>query len=82
MFLIIEGIYVNTGEICNLPDFLKVCTEFKLRVFLDESISIGVLGSTGRGVTEHFNVNVSLFILIRSERYLTENNTKLLSDEI
>ncbi|XP_046480511.1 serine palmitoyltransferase 1 [Neodiprion pinetum] len=55
-FLIVEGIYMNTGEICPLPDLVKLCREYKLRIFIDESISFGVLGKHGRGVTEHFGV--------------------------
>lgn len=33
--------------------------KYKLRIFLEESMSFGVLGEHGRGVTEHFGVNVS-----------------------
>ena len=35
--------------------------KYKLRVFLEESFSFGVLGATGRGVTEHFNISVSTY---------------------
>ena len=38
--------------------------KYKVRIFIDESASFGVLGHTGRGLTEHFNVPVSYFILI------------------
>lgn len=55
-FLVLEGIYINTGEICHLPEFLKLSKMYKLRVFIDESISFGVLGKTGRGVLEHFDI--------------------------
>ena len=37
--------------------------KYKVRIFIDESASFGVLGHTGRGLTEHFNVPVSYFIL-------------------
>ena len=36
--------------------------KYKVRIFIDESASFGVLGHTGRGLTEHFNVPVSYFI--------------------
>lgn len=54
-FLIIEGIYLNTGTICPLPQLLKLCKEYKLRIFIDESISFGSIGH-GKGVTEYFNI--------------------------
>lgn len=56
-FLIIEGIYFKTGTICPLPQFLKVAERCKMRIFLDETISLGVLGETGRGITEHFEID-------------------------
>ncbi|KAJ8670582.1 hypothetical protein QAD02_001841 [Eretmocerus hayati] len=55
-FLIVEGIYMNTGTICPLPDMVALCRKYKLRIFVDESISFGTLGKTGKGVTEHFGV--------------------------
>lgn len=55
-FLVLEGIYINTGEICHLPKFLMLSKMYKLRVFIDESISFGVLGRTGRGILEHFDI--------------------------
>lgn len=35
---------------------------YKLRIFLEESLSFGVLGEHGRGVTEHFGLDVSCFL--------------------
>ncbi|KAI8037628.1 serine palmitoyltransferase 1 [Drosophila gunungcola] len=56
-FLVAEGIYMNTGEICPLPELVALRQKYKLRLFLDESISFGTMGQGGRGVTEHFNVD-------------------------
>ncbi|XP_017882138.1 serine palmitoyltransferase 1 [Ceratina calcarata] len=55
-FLIVEGIYMNTGCICPLPELVALCRKYKLRIFVDESISFGTLGEHGKGVTEHFGV--------------------------
>ncbi|XP_053684750.1 serine palmitoyltransferase 1 [Sabethes cyaneus] len=56
-FLVAEAIYMNTGEICPLPQMVELRKRYKLRMFLDESISFGVLGESGRGLVEHFNVD-------------------------
>lgn len=58
-FLVAEGIYLNTGELCPLPELVELRKRYKLRLFLDESVSFGTLGKTGRGLTEHLNVDVS-----------------------
>lgn len=55
-FLVVEGIYMNTGLICPLPELVALCRKYKLRLFIDESISFGTLGDTGKGVTEFFGV--------------------------
>jgi serine palmitoyltransferase len=55
-FIIVEGIYRNTGDICPLDQVMKLRDEFFYRVILDESLSFGVLGARGRGITEHFNI--------------------------
>ncbi|CAB0005469.1 unnamed protein product, partial [Nesidiocoris tenuis] len=57
-FLVIEGIYYKTGDICPFPELMELKKKYKLRLFIDESISFGTLGQTGRGITEYFDVPV------------------------
>lgn len=56
-FLIVEGIYTNTGEMCPLNEVIKLRAKYKLRLFLDESISFGTIGKHGRGLTELLNID-------------------------
>ncbi|XP_058055288.1 serine palmitoyltransferase 1 [Anopheles bellator] len=56
-FLVAEAIYMNTGEMCPLPRLVELRSRYKLRLFLDESVSFGVLGASGRGLVEHYNVD-------------------------
>lgn len=58
-FIIVEAIYQNTGELCPLDKIVELRKRYKLRLILDESVSFGVLGTNGRGITEHMNINVS-----------------------
>lgn len=57
-FLLVEGIYAKYGDICPLPKLIELKWKYKLRIFMDESFSFGVLGKTGRGVTEHYNISM------------------------
>lgn len=41
---------------------VKLKYRYKVRIFLEESMSFGVLGEHGKGVTEHFGVNVSISV--------------------
>ncbi|XP_033019956.1 serine palmitoyltransferase 1 [Lacerta agilis] len=63
-FIVVEGLYVNTGDICPLPELVKLKYKYKVRLFLEESLSFGVLGEHGRGVTEHFGINMDDIDLI------------------
>uniref|UniRef100_A0A1B0C6M6 Uncharacterized protein n=1 Tax=Glossina palpalis gambiensis TaxID=67801 RepID=A0A1B0C6M6_9MUSC len=54
-----RGFYGTVDVHLDLEDrFMKLTAKYKLRLFLDESISFGVLGKTGRGIAEHFDVDL------------------------
>eukprot|EP00118_Oscarella_pearsei_P002334 m.10264 g.10264 ORF g.10264 m.10264 type:complete len:473 (+) comp22097_c0_seq2:29-1447(+) len=53
-FMIVEGLYMNYGDICPFPKLVELKYKYKARLFIDETVSFGVLGANGRGVTEHF----------------------------
>ncbi|CAL8109871.1 unnamed protein product [Orchesella dallaii] len=56
-FCVVEGIYTKSGTMCPLKEVTDLCKQYKVRLFVDESISFGVLGRTGRGLTEHLDVD-------------------------
>lgn len=56
-FLIVEGIYMNTGEMCPLRELVALRSKYKLRLFLDETVSFGTIGKHGRGLTEFLGVD-------------------------
>ena len=58
-FIVVEGIYQNTGEVAPLKEIVEIKNKYKFRLLVDESISFGVLGDTGRGAIEHFGVEPS-----------------------
>lgn len=58
-FIVCEGLYRITGDISPLPEIMKLKEKFCYRLILDESTSFGVMGATGRGVTEHFGLNIN-----------------------
>jgi len=51
-FLVVEGIYYQTGEVANLKEIHALKEEFCFRLLVDESFSLGVLGAHGRGACE------------------------------
>lgn len=55
-FIVVEGISQNLGDIPPLQKIIQLKEKFKYRLVLDESLSFGVLGATGRGAAEHFSL--------------------------
>lgn len=58
-FIVTEAISYNTGMLCPLKRVVELKEKYGFRLILDESFSLGVLGKTGRGATEHFDVKVT-----------------------
>lgn len=63
-YIVVEALYQNSGQIAPLDDIIKLKEKYRFRILLDESNSFGVLGSSGRGLTEHYGVPVEKLDLI------------------
>ena len=59
IFVFVEGLYSMEGTFCNLADLVSLKKKFNFRIYLDEAHSIGAVGESGRGVTEHFDIDRS-----------------------
>lgn len=57
VLICIEGLYSMDGDIPELDRFIEVARKHKALLLVDEAHSLGVLGKTGRGLAEHFNVD-------------------------
>lgn len=55
-FIVSEGLSANVGDIAPLPKLIELKKKYKYRLVLDESQSIGVLGSRGAGLTDLFDI--------------------------
>lgn len=56
VLVIVDGVYSMEGDIAPLPEIVSVTKEHGARIMLDDAHGIGVLGQTGRGTLEHFNL--------------------------
>jgi len=56
VWLITDGIFSMEGDIANLPELRKLCDEYNALLVVDDSHAHGVLGKTGRGTHEHYNM--------------------------
>ncbi|KAF2169765.1 hypothetical protein M409DRAFT_64779 [Zasmidium cellare ATCC 36951] len=64
-FIVTEGLFENTGDVVDLRNLVELKFKYKFRAILDETWSYGIMGRTGKGVTEHQHVdpnNVDMII--------------------
>ena len=58
-FIVIEGLYADSGDVAPLPEIIALKDRYKYRLMIEESFSLGTLGARGRGVCEHFGLEPS-----------------------
>lgn len=70
----------NSGQVAPLDEIIRLKEKYLFRVLLDESNSLGVLGNSGRGLTEYCNVPVCFqtFVSLISSSYERINTSFLL----
>lgn len=56
-FIVTEGLFEGDGARLDLAKVIELKRKYKFRLILDESISFGTMGPTGRGMTEYCQVD-------------------------
>ncbi|MCP3971419.1 MAG: aminotransferase class I/II-fold pyridoxal phosphate-dependent enzyme [Rhodobacteraceae bacterium] len=59
VLVVVEGLYSMDGDIPDLPRLVEMKERHDAWLLVDEAHSFGVLGKTGRGITEHFGIDPS-----------------------
>lgn len=55
--VVVDGLFSMEGDIAPLPELVPLCRRYGVRILVDEAHSVGVMGPTGAGVTEHFGLS-------------------------
>ncbi|GAB4113055.1 MAG: pyridoxal phosphate-dependent aminotransferase family protein [Candidatus Caldatribacteriota bacterium] len=54
--IVVDAVYSMDGDVANLPEISRLAKKYHAKVMVDEAHSIGVLGKTGHGIEEYFNL--------------------------
>jgi 8-amino-7-oxononanoate synthase len=54
--IITDGVFSMKGDLCELPEIVRLAKKYDARILLDDAHGIGVLGEHGRGTAEHFGL--------------------------
>jgi len=56
IWVVTDGVFSMEGSIADLPAMRRLCDEFNALLVVDDSHGHGVMGTTGRGTHEHWNM--------------------------
>ncbi|MBO7345649.1 MAG: aminotransferase class I/II-fold pyridoxal phosphate-dependent enzyme [Clostridia bacterium] len=56
ILIVTDGVFSMGGDICKLPDIVRLAKKYGARVMVDDAHGLGVLGEHGRGTAEHFGL--------------------------
>ena len=57
--VVTDAVFSMDGDIINLPEMIRLCNKYEAMLMVDEAHSLGVLGETGHGVREYFDLDVN-----------------------
>ena len=56
ILIVTDGVFSMSGEICKLPEIVKLAKKYGARTMVDDAHGLGVLGAHGRGTAEYFGL--------------------------
>jgi 8-amino-7-oxononanoate synthase len=62
--IITDGVFSMSGDICNLPEIVRLAKKYGARVMVDDAHGFGVLGEYGRGTAEYFGLEDDVDIIM------------------
>ncbi len=54
--VVADSVFSMDGDVIDFPKMVELCQRYGAWLMIDEAHSVGVLGKTGRGIEEHFNM--------------------------
>ena len=54
--IVVDGVFSMEGELCNLPEIVRLKKKYNATIMVDEAHGVGVFGRDGRGVCDHFGL--------------------------
>lgn len=54
--IVVDGVFSMEGDLCNLPEIIRLKKKYNASVMVDEAHGLGVFGREGRGVCDHFGL--------------------------
>ena len=63
ILIVTDGVFSMSGDICNLPEIVRLKKKYGARVMVDDAHALGILGENGRGTGEYFGLEDEVDII-------------------
>ena len=57
VLIITDGVFSMDGDIARLPEIVELAEKYEAMTYVDDAHGSGVLGESGRGTVDHFNLH-------------------------
>ena len=62
--IVTDGVFSMGGDVCNLPEIVRLARQYGARVMVDDAHGLGVLGEGGRGTADYFGLTDQVDIIM------------------
>ncbi len=62
--IVTDGVFSMRGDICNLPEIVRLAEKYGARVMVDDAHGLGVIGEHGRGTAEYYGLEDKVDIIM------------------
>lgn len=62
--IVSDGVFSMEGDVCELPEMMKLAKKYNASVMIDEAHSLGFFGENGAGVCEHFGMSKDVELIM------------------
>ena len=63
VLVVTDGVFSMEGNVAKLPEIITLCKKYNALLMVDDSHATGVIGKSGRGTMEYFNVTEGVDII-------------------
>jgi len=64
ILIVTDGVFSMGGDLCNLPEIVRLAKKYGARVMVDDAHGLGVFGKRGAGTAEHFGLEDEVDIIM------------------
>lgn len=62
--IVTDGVFSMGGDICNLPEIVRLAKQYGARVMVDDAHGLGVIGNGGRGTADYYGLTDQVDIIM------------------